>query len=259
MYLRGWGDYLRWSLKLTESDTGGIGAWRPPRLEPRGAGAAVADDRGDRAGRGLERRRPSATARLPLPRPRRAHASSSTTRPSATRPPEHLRPSLAEPAPALHGRGCAVKRLDHVNLLVGRRARQPRLRAGAASATGSTSGSSSTTATESGAWMSLTIAAHELIYVADHYRRPRPPAPPRLLGRHARGVPARGRPVRRQRDPDRGGTVQARRRPGLLPLRLRARRQPDRGDDRRLLRLRPRPPSRSPGPRPSARWGRPGA
>ena len=93
--------------------------------------------------------------------------------------------------------------------------------------------------TEAGAWLSLSIAAHELIYVADALRRARPPAPPRVLGRHARGVPARRRPVRRQRRPDRGRAVEARRRAGVLPLRLRAGRQPDRGDDRRLLRLRP--------------------
>ena len=49
------------------------------------------------------------------------------------------------------------------------RAREPRVRAGACSATGCTSGSSSTTAPETGAWLSLSIAAHELIYVADAY------------------------------------------------------------------------------------------
>ena len=93
---------------------------------------------------------------------------------------------------------------------------------------------------ETGAWLSLTIAAHELIYVERRPRRRRPPAPPRVLGRHARGVPARGGHLPRRRRPHRGGAVQARRRRRLLPLRLRARRQPDRGHDRRLPRLRPR-------------------
>ena len=74
-------------------------------------------------------------------------------------------------------------------------------------------------------------------------RRPRPAAPPRVLGRHARGVPARGRPLPRPRHPHRGRAVQARDRAGLLPLRDRARRQPHRGHDRRLLRVRPGPPA----------------
>ena len=46
---------------------------------------------------------------------------------------------------------------------------------------------------ETGAWLSHRIAAHELIYVKDALRCRRPPAPPRVLGRHPRGVPARGR------------------------------------------------------------------
>ena len=75
-------------------------------------------------------------------------------------------------------------------------------------------------------------------------RRARPPAPPRVLGRHPRGVPARRGHLRRRRRPDRGRPVEARRRAGLLPLRPRARREPHRGHDRRLLRLRPRPGAR---------------
>ena len=67
------------------------------------------------------------------------------------------------------------------------------------SATGSTSASSSTTAREAGAWMSATIAAHELIYTRDAYGAPRPAAPRRVLGRHARGVPARRRHLARRR------------------------------------------------------------
>jgi hypothetical protein len=67
-----------------------------------------------------------------------------------------------------------------------------------------------------------------------------PPASPRLLGRHPRGVPARRRHLARRRDRDRGRPVQARDRAGLLPLRHRAGRQPGRGHDRRPLRLRAR-------------------
>ena len=68
----------------------------------------------------------------------------------------------------------------------------------------------------------------------------RAPAPPRVLGRHARGVPAGGRHLPRQRRPHRGRAVAPRGRRGLLPLLVRAGRQPHRGHHRRLLRLRAR-------------------
>ena len=111
-----------------------------------------------------------------------------------------------------------------------------------------------------------------------HARRPRrarPTAPPRLLGRHAQGVPARRRPVPRCRHSHRGGAVQARDRAGLHPAlprrqlgrdRRRARDRADEDDDlaarrgqgrrvrrrlqRPLLRL-PRAPRRALGPRPA--------
>ena len=95
--------------------------------------------------------------------------------------------------------------------------------------------------TEAGAWLSLSIAAHELIYVNDPYG---------LGGRlhHlAFWVDTREECLRAadifvdNGVYDRGGAVEARRRAGLLPVRVRAGRQPGRGDDRRVLRLRPRP------------------
>ena len=82
-------------------------------------------------------------------------------------PPEELRPALKNVPQRFTGRGAAVKRLDHVNLLAAdvtanRRFAQDylgfRLYEGIELNDGS----------EAGAWMSLTIAAHELIYVADH-------------------------------------------------------------------------------------------
>ena len=153
-------------------------------------------------------------------------------------PPEHLKPSWRNQPQRYVGRGAAVKRLDHVNVLAAdvranREFAQDLLGYRLYERIELDDG------TEQGAWISVSIAAHELIYVADSLRRPRPTPPPRVLGRHARGVPPRRRPVRRQRRPHRGGAVEARRRAGVLPLRLRAGRQPDRGDDRRVLRLRP--------------------
>ena len=154
-------------------------------------------------------------------------------------PPEHLRPSLKNQPQRYTGRGAAVKRLDHVNVLAAdvrasrefaaAGARLPPLRADRARRR----------LRGGGLAVGVDRRARADLH-ARRLRRARAPAPPRLLGRHARGVPARRRPLPRQRHPHRGGAVQARDRAGLLPLRDRARRQPHRGHDRRLLRLRPR-------------------
>ena len=71
VYLRGWGDYQRYSLKLTEAPLPGLGhmairAWSPEALERRVAAI-------ERSGLGhrLDRRRPRPRPRLPLHRPRR--------------------------------------------------------------------------------------------------------------------------------------------------------------------------------------------
>ena len=83
-------------------------------------------------------------------------------------PPEHLRPSLKNQPQRYTGRGAAVKRLDHVNVL---------------SADVRTDRSFATDVlgyrlyeriqlddgTEAGAWLSASIAAHELIYTKDAY------------------------------------------------------------------------------------------
>jgi catechol 2,3-dioxygenase len=83
------------------------------------------------------------------------------------RPPEHLRPALKNVPGRNVGRGAAVKRLDHVNVLAkdvaaNRRFASEQLGFRLYEQIVLDSG------VETGAWMSLTIAAHELIYVADH-------------------------------------------------------------------------------------------
>ncbi|HEY5246147.1 MAG TPA: VOC family protein, partial [Acidimicrobiales bacterium] len=90
-------------------------------------------------------------------------------------PPEHLKPSLKNQPQRNMGRGAAVKRLDHVNVLAAdvranrefcvdqlgyRMYERVELDDG----------------TEAGAWMSVSIAAHELIYTADHAGESAPPA-----------------------------------------------------------------------------------
>ncbi len=82
-------------------------------------------------------------------------------------PPPELRPALKNVPQRYVGRGAAVKRLDHVNVLArdvaaNRRFAQEQLGFRLYEQIVGDDGS------EIGAWMSLTIAAHELIYVADH-------------------------------------------------------------------------------------------
>ena len=165
-YLRGWGDYQRWSLKLTASRHERHGRARPARLEPRGA-ASGASPRSRRPA--SARAGPTATSAAGRPTASAtptATSSSSTTSASATTPPEHLAPALKNVPGRYTGRGCAVKRLDHINLLAAdvranrefcvdalgyRLYERIELDDGC----------------EAGAWMSATIAAHELIYTRD--------------------------------------------------------------------------------------------
>ncbi|MGH2850187.1 MAG: VOC family protein, partial [Solirubrobacteraceae bacterium] len=83
-------------------------------------------------------------------------------------PPEHLRPSLKNQPQRYTARGAAVKRLDHLNVLAAdvRASREfavdaldYRLYERVQLDDGS----------EAGAWLSATIAAHELIYTRDAY------------------------------------------------------------------------------------------
>ena len=166
-YLRCWGDYQRWSTKLTESSTSGMGylglrAWDQDalqrlvsRVEATGLGEGWND--GD-LGRG-----PSYRFRDPD-----GHGFELYYEVERYDPPEHLKPAHKNVPGRYTGRGCAVKRLDHINILAAdvranrefcvdalgyRLYEQIELDDG----------------TESGAWMSASIAAHELIYTADAY------------------------------------------------------------------------------------------
>lgn len=166
-YLRGWGDYQRWSLKLTESNTSGMGylglrAWSPEALDRRvaaveAAGLGIGWTDGD-LGRG-----PSYRFRDPD-----GHLFELYHEVERYDPPEHLRPSLKNVPQRYTGRGCAIKRLDHVNLLAADvRANRDfcvdalgyRLYERVELDDG----------TETGAWLSASIAAHELIYTSDAY------------------------------------------------------------------------------------------
>ncbi len=166
VFLRGWGDYQRYSLKLTESALPGLGhmairAWSPAALQRR---AAAIERSG--LGRGwIDGDHGHGPAyRFTDPD---GHAMELYYESDRYEPPPHLRPALKNVPQRYVGRGAAVKRLDHVNLLaddvgVNRRFAQEQLGFRLYEQIVGADG------IETGAWMSLTIAAHELIYVADH-------------------------------------------------------------------------------------------
>jgi catechol 2,3-dioxygenase len=165
VFLRGWGDYQRYSLKLTESDQAGMGhmalrASSPEALERRvaaieatGLGQGWID--GD-LGHGPAYRFTDPDG----------HVMELYWETEKYEPPEHLRPSLKNQPQRYVGRGVSVKRLDHVNVLAkdvvpNRTFAQEQLGYRLYERIELNDG------TEAGAWLSLTIAAHELIYVAD--------------------------------------------------------------------------------------------
>ncbi|MDA0182922.1 VOC family protein [Solirubrobacter phytolaccae] len=164
-YLRGWGDYQPWSVKLTASETSGMGvlglrAWSVEALERRVAaveatGLGLGWTDGD-LGRG-------ASYRFTDPD---GHVFELYYECDRYVAPEGLRPAHKNVPGRYTGRGCAIKRLDHINLLAADvRANREfcveqldyRLYERIELNDGS----------EAGAWMSATIAAHELIYTRD--------------------------------------------------------------------------------------------
>jgi catechol 2,3-dioxygenase len=168
VFLRGWGDYQRYGLKLTESDRAGLGhlalrAWSPEALERRvaaveasGLGSGWID--GD-LGHGPAYRFADPDG----------HVMELYFETEKYEPPEHLRPSLKNQPQRYLGRGAAVKRLDHVNVLAedvlpNRTFAEEVLGYRLYERIELDDG------TEAGAWLSLSIAAHELIYVADARR-----------------------------------------------------------------------------------------
>jgi catechol 2,3-dioxygenase len=168
VFLRGWGEYQPYGLKLTESKLPGVGhiairAWSPEALDRRVQGIEASGlgdgwSEGDHGHGAAYRFRDPDGHRFELFYEQDRYV-----------PPEHLRPRLRN-VPQRHvDRGAAVKRIDHVNLLAAdvaanRRFAQEQLGFRLYEQVILDSGE------EAGAWMSLTIAAHELIYVADHAR-----------------------------------------------------------------------------------------
>jgi catechol 2,3-dioxygenase len=162
VFLRGWGDYLRYSLKLTEAGKPGLGHMAIRANSPEALGRAVA---GIPEGEWIEDHGHGPAYSFIAPSGHRFELLFDADRYD---PPEHLRPALKNVPQRNTARGAAVKRLDHVNVLAAdvapsrefavdklgyRLYEQIVLDSGR----------------ETGAWLSLSIAAHELIFVEDAY------------------------------------------------------------------------------------------
>jgi catechol 2,3-dioxygenase len=165
VHLRGWGDWHRTCLKLTEAPEPGMGhmglrAWSPEALERRvaaieAAGLGIGWVDGD-VGHG-----PAYRFRAPD-----GHVMELLWESEPYVPAPGNEPALRNQPARYVGRGCAVRRLDHVNLfaqdvvadrtfmsdVLGFRLYERNVR---------------DDGIETGAWMSLSIAAHELIYTVD--------------------------------------------------------------------------------------------
>lgn len=167
VYLRGFGDYERYCLKLTESPTSGLGhlalRTRSPEalqrrvasLERSGTGIGWID--GD-VGHG-----PAYRFRDPD-----GHVFELYYETERYVPPESLVPAMKNQPQRYTGRGMSVRRFDHINLLTrdiasNRRYAQEHLGLRLREKVQLDDGR------EGGAWMSLGIQAHEVIYVLEAY------------------------------------------------------------------------------------------
>ncbi|HEY7196976.1 MAG TPA: VOC family protein [Gaiellaceae bacterium] len=165
VYLRGYGDYQRSSLKLTEAREPGLGhvalRARSPQALGRRASAVEATGRGLGWNEGDVGHGPAYRFTDPDGHPFELYYEV-----ERYEPPVHLRPVLRNQPQRYTGRGAAVKRLDHVNLLA-RDVRDCREFATGTLGYRHYEGIVLDDGAESGAWLSLSIAAHELIYVSD--------------------------------------------------------------------------------------------
>jgi catechol 2,3 dioxygenase len=167
VFLRGWGDYQRYCLKLTESDSSGLGhmalrTWSAEALERRVAaieatGLGIGWIDGD-AGHGPAYRFTDPDG----------HVFELLYEVERYTPPPELRPSLKNQPQRYVGRGAAIKRLDHVNVLAAD-VRASRIFCTEQLGYRLHERIELDSGLETGAWMSVSIAAHELIYTADFY------------------------------------------------------------------------------------------
>jgi catechol 2,3-dioxygenase-like lactoylglutathione lyase family enzyme len=231
VYLRGWDDYERYSLKLTASKTSGmehmaLRARSPQALERRvaalkGSGFEIGWTDGD-MGQG-----PAFRCRDPD-----GHIVELYYETEWYEPPPELKPALKNQAQRFPARGVNVRRLDHLNCLAVdikanriffekylgcRLTEQIVLNDG----------------TEAAMWMTMSNKSYDFAYSHDHSNTPGPFSSCHLRARQPRGCAARRRYLPGERRLYRDRPAQARHPADILPLCLRARRQPRRSRQRR--------------------------
>ena len=240
VYLRGFGDYERSSLKLTAADAGGRRARRLSHAQPGGARRAgsTALEAAGVEGAWLDGDLGHGR-RLQLPRSRRPPLRA-LLRVRALRGSARAAAGAEEPAAALPGarrRGAPPRPRQ---LPRRRPRREPRLPRGVPRPAADRADRARRR------HRGGRVARLQPEVVRRHvHARPdadaRPAAPHRLLRRPARGRAPRGGHLPRARDRDGVGPAQARDPADVLPLHLGARREPGRGLRRRLPDLRARP------------------
>jgi catechol 2,3-dioxygenase len=159
-FLRGWGEYQPYSLKLTEAAASGMGHMALRTTSPEALDRLAHTLQGEWTG-GDHGHGPAYRIADPD-----GHVFELFWESDRYVAPEHLRPSWRNQPQRYVGRGAAVKRLDHVNLLA---TDVEACRRFAVDQLGYRhyEGIVLDDGLETGAWLSLTIAAHELIYVRD--------------------------------------------------------------------------------------------
>ncbi len=168
VFLRGWGDYQPYSLKLTESGTSGMGWLGIRTSSPEALARRIAAAEASGLGEGWSERGRAIGASYRVRDPD-GHAFELYYESERYRPPPHLVPSLKNQPQRYVGRGAAVKRLDHVNVLAAD-VRANRVFATDVLGYRLYERVELDDGTEAGAWLSATIAGHELVYTADFHR-----------------------------------------------------------------------------------------
>jgi catechol 2,3-dioxygenase len=167
VYLRGFGDYERYCLKLTEHRHSGLGHLALRTRSPEALRRRV--EAVERSGQGLGwidgdvGHGPAYRFRGPD-----GHVFELYHESERYQPPQHLIPAMKNQPQRYTGRGMSVRRLDHINLLTrdiatNRRYAQEHLGFRLREKIQLDDGR------EGGAWMSLGLLAHEVIYVLEAY------------------------------------------------------------------------------------------
>jgi catechol 2,3-dioxygenase len=165
VYLRGWGEYQRYSLKLTESASSGLEHMALRANSPEALARRVAAIEATGLGLGWHEGDHGHGAAYRFTDPD-GHVMEILFDADRYVAPEHLKPALRNVPMRNTARGAAVRRLDHINLLARDVAACRRF---AVDVLGFRhyEGIRLDDGAETGAWLSLSIAAHELIYVHD--------------------------------------------------------------------------------------------